>query len=69
MAELGRIEASRKAACPHCGFIIDYITEEEISEDGTVGCMGCGQPVGLPADVIARLKEKSYLGTGIDISC
>lgn len=68
MAELGKIHAQKKIACPSCRSILPDWTPEEILETEVLYCPSCRQPVQLPAEVYERAKKTRYLGINLDIT-
>ncbi|CAN0249783.1 unnamed protein product [Phaeothamnion confervicola] len=68
MAELGKIQAQKKIACPSCRKILPDWSAEEILSGETLKCPSCLQPVQLPAEVYERAKKTRYLGVNLDIT-
>lgn len=68
MAELGRIEAQKRIACPSCRAVLPQWSSEEILASEQLRCPHCGQSVKLPDEVYERARQTRYLGRNLDIT-
>ena len=66
MAELGKIQAQKRIACPNCRALLPDWTPDEMLAG--VHCPECRQPVQLPEEVLERARRSRYLGRSLDIT-
>ena len=68
MAELGKIQAQKKIACPSCRSLLPDWSAEEILATEVLHCPSCRQPVQLPPEVYERARQSRHLGRNLDIT-